>query len=49
MYNRNIIGIKTLIKSLVASLPEFANIGIFMIFIFVLFATMGLQQYNGWL
>jgi len=39
--------IKQLIYSLIASLPEFTNIGIFKVFIFVLFATMGLQKYCG--
>lgn len=38
---------KALIKSLLRALPEFANIGVFMVFIFILFATIGLQQYNG--
>ena len=38
---------KTLLESLFFALPEFVNVAIFMIFVFILFATMGLQQYNG--
>ena len=33
--------------SLILALPEFGNVGVFMVFMFVLFATMGLHQYNG--
>jgi hypothetical protein len=39
--------VKTLLESLFFALPEFVNVAIFMIFVFILFATMGLQQYNG--
>jgi hypothetical protein len=28
-------------------MPDFANVGVFLVFVFVLFATMGLHQYNG--
>jgi Ion transport protein len=41
------IDVKRLLESLIFSLPEFGNVAIFMIFVFILFATMGLQQYNG--
>lgn len=36
------VGCKKLIKSLIMALPEFANVGIFLIFVFMLFASMGL-------
>lgn len=39
--------VKSLLVSLVKSLPDFVNVGIFMIFVFILFATMGVQQYSG--
>lgn len=38
---------KALIQSLIDALPDFANVGVFMVFVFILFATMGLEQYNG--
>lgn len=38
---------RKLINALINSLPEIANVLIFMIFIFILFATVGLHQYNG--
>jgi hypothetical protein len=39
--------LKDLLKSLIAVLPHFVNVGAFMIFVFTLFATMGVQQYEG--
>ena len=38
---------KKLISALIHSLPDFANVGIFLIYVFILFATMGVHQYNG--
>jgi hypothetical protein len=38
---------KKLIQALIQSLPDFANVGTFLVYVFVLFATMGLHQYNG--
>lgn len=38
---------KKLIAALIQSLPDFANVGIFLVYVFILFATMGLHQYNG--
>jgi len=38
---------KKLIEALFQSLPDFANVGSFLIFVFILFATMGVHQYNG--
>lgn len=37
---------RVMIKSLLNSLPDFGNIGVFMAFVFILFATMGIQQYS---
>jgi len=34
---------KKLINSLIHSLPDFVNVGIFLIFVFILFATMGVH------
>lgn len=39
--------VKSLLVSLVKSLPDFVHVGVFMIFVFILFATMGVQQYSG--
>jgi hypothetical protein len=41
------IAIRRLIQALINSLPDFANIIFFTVFVFVLFATIGLHQYNG--
>lgn len=38
---------KKLIQALIQSLPDFANVGTFLVYVFILFATMGLHQYNG--
>jgi len=38
---------KKLIQALIQSLPDFANVGAFLVYVFILFATMGLHQYNG--
>lgn len=38
---------RILIQALLKSLPDFANVGVFMLFVFSLFATMGVQQYSG--
>jgi len=38
---------RKLISALIHSLPDFANVGIFLIYVFILFATMGVHQYNG--
>jgi uncharacterized protein YqhQ len=38
---------KKLISALINSLPDFANVGIFLVYVFILFATMGVFQYNG--
>lgn len=35
-------GMKRLVESLIEALPDFANVGVFLIFVFTLFATMGL-------
>jgi Ion transport protein len=41
------LGMKKLIQTLIQSLPEFGNVGAFLVYVFILFATMGLHQYNG--
>lgn len=38
---------KKLIMTLIQSMGEFANVGASLIFIYILFATMGLHTYNG--
>ena len=38
---------KKLIGALIESLPDFANVGIFLVYVFILFATLGVHQYNG--
>jgi uncharacterized membrane protein YidH (DUF202 family) len=37
---------KKLISAMIHSMPDFTNVGAFFIFIMVLFAIMGLHQYN---
>lgn len=39
--------LRNLIESLIIALPDFANVGIFVIFVFLLFSTMGLHLYSG--
>jgi hypothetical protein len=34
---------KKLIQALISSLPDFANVGTFLVYVFILFATMGLH------
>lgn len=34
---------KKLIGALIQSLPDFANVGTFLVYVFILFATMGLH------
>jgi hypothetical protein len=38
---------KTLIQALIRSIPQFANVVVFLLFMFILFAIIGLHQYNG--
>jgi len=38
---------KNLIQALIRSIPQFANVVVFLVFMFILFATIGLHQYNG--
>ena len=40
-------GMKKLITALINSIPEFANVMVFIVFVFLLFAAIGLHQYNG--
>lgn len=40
-------GMKKLISAMINSIPEFANVVIFLVYVFVMFATLGLYQYNG--
>ena len=40
-------GMKKLIQALINSIPEFANVVLFLVFVFMMFATIGLHQYNG--
>jgi hypothetical protein len=42
-----IASLRKLIESLIHALPDFTNVGIFVIFVFLLFSTMGLNLYNG--
>ena len=42
-----ILGIRKLIQALIRSIPDFANVFLFLVYIFLLFATVGLHQYNG--
>jgi hypothetical protein len=37
------IGVKNLILALIKSIPDFANVVVFLIFMFLLFATFGLH------
>jgi hypothetical protein len=34
---------KKLISALIESLPDFANVGIFLVYVFILFATLGVH------
>lgn len=36
-----------MIHSLILAMPDFANVGVFLMFVFLLLAAMGLQIYNG--
>jgi voltage-gated sodium channel type XI alpha len=38
---------KSLIQALIMSIPAFANVVVFLVFIFTLFAIIGLHQFNG--
>ena len=38
---------KKLIGALISSLPDFANVGAFLAYMFLVFATMGIHQYSG--
>ena len=38
---------KKLIQALIHSIPDFANVGTFLVYVFILFATIGLHQYSG--
>lgn len=38
---------KKLVSALLQSMPDFANVGVFLVFIFSLFAIFGMQQYSG--
>ena len=38
---------KNLVNTLLKALPDFLNVSIFLIFVFILFGILGLQQYNG--
>ena len=40
-------GMRRLMRSLIKSLPALANVIIFLLFIFMLFGILGIQQYNG--
>ncbi len=40
-------GMRKLIKALINSIPDFTNVIVFIVFVFLLFATVGLHQYNG--
>jgi hypothetical protein len=37
------IGVKNLILALIKSIPDFANVVVFLVFMFLLFATFGLH------
>jgi Ion transport protein len=43
----NGIGMKKLVLAFIQSLPDFVNVGVFLIFVFLLFAILGMHQYNG--
>jgi hypothetical protein len=34
-------------RLMMLSIRDFANVGVFLVFVFILFATMGVQQYSG--
>lgn len=38
---------KKLVSALLKSLPDFGNVAVFLLFIFLLFAILGCHQYNG--
>ena len=38
---------KKLVSALIQSLPDFVNVGIFLFFVFALFAILGVHQYAG--
>lgn len=41
--NNENLGVKNLILALIKSIPDFANVVVFLIFMFLLFATFGLH------
>jgi hypothetical protein len=42
-----ILGMRRLIGSLLSSLPALANVVVFLIFVFILFGILGVQQFSG--
>ena len=46
LVNHNYIVLKKHVNILVGSLPNFLNVGIFLIFVFILLAILGLHQYG---
>jgi hypothetical protein len=44
---KNVSSMRKLVAALIGSIPELLNVGIFFLFIFILFGIMGLQQFSG--
>lgn len=42
-----VLGMKKLVSALLQTLPEFANVGMFLVYVFLLFAILGVHLYNG--
>jgi hypothetical protein len=38
---------KSLVHTLFKALPDFLNVGVFLLFIFIIFGILGLHEYNG--
>jgi hypothetical protein len=43
----SIIALRKQVGALIKALPDFANVALFFLFVFYLFGTLGLYQYNG--
>ncbi len=43
----SLIDVRKLIYWLIISFPDFANVGFFLVFIFLLFSSWGVQEYSG--
>jgi len=46
-FNFIFLGIRKLVEAFFQALPEFVHVAVFLIFVFILFAVLGIHQYNG--